>query len=124
MNPVIETFLENYTCEQIRPNRWQGTFSKTRKLHKLRDNLTEADWEDIKDFASPGFWEMPVNLRNSAQRKFDDWEHWCAEHRLTEFSFPVILNAAKDTPHYDEARRLIWGCLTSCIEAGYWSLQD
>ena len=121
MNPIIKTFLENYTCEQTKPNYWEGTFTKTRTLHKLRDNLTEQDWEDLRDFASPGFWEMPVNLRNSAQRKFDEFEQWTADHGISEYSFPVILDAAKDTPHYAQAQRLIWGILVSLIECGYWS---
>ena len=98
--------------------------TKTRTLHKLRDTLTEQDWEDLKDFASPGFWEMPVNLRNSAQNKFDAWEQWVADHGLTSYSFPVILDAAMNTEHQAKAQRLIWGVVTSCIEAGYWSLQD
>jgi len=124
MNPTIETFLNNYTCEQTRPNYWEGTFTKTRTLHKLRDNLTEADWEDLKDFASPGFWSMPVNLRNSAQRKFDDFEQWASDNGVNRYSFPTILDAAMFTEQQAQAQRLIWGVLVSLIECGYWSMQD
>ncbi len=124
MNKTIQTFLENYTCEQVRPNYWEGTFTKTRTLHKLRDNLTESDWEDLKDFASPGFWDMPVNLRNSAQRKFDAFEQWASDNGVSAYNFPDILDAAMDTPQQRVAQTLIWGVITSCIEAGYWSLQD
>ena len=28
MNPVIETFLQNYSCEQVRPNHWEGKLQK------------------------------------------------------------------------------------------------
>lgn len=124
MNKTIQIFLENYTCEQVRPNQWVGEFTKTRTLHKLRDSLTEQDWEDLKDFASPGFWEMPVNLRNSAQQKFDKFEQWASHHGIQNYNFPAIMSAAMNTPQQREAQTLIWGVVTSCIEAGYWSMQD
>ncbi len=124
MNKTIQIFLENYTCEQVRPNHWEGTFTKTRTLHKLRDNLTDADIEDLRDFACTGFHDMPINLRNSAQRKFDQYEQWCSDNGVNGYSFPAILEAAKDTTDYAEARRLTWGCLTSMIEAGYWGMAD
>ena len=124
MNKTIKTFLDNYTCEQTRPNHWEGTFTKTRTLHKLRDSLTTEDWEDLKDFASPGFWDMPINLRNSAQRKFDNFEQWACDNGVSGYNFTDILDAAMDTPQQREAQTLIWGVITSCIEAGYWSMQD
>tara|TARA_R110001592_G_scaffold172141_3_gene410643 strand:+ start:564 stop:947 length:384 start_codon:yes stop_codon:yes gene_type:complete len=124
MNTNIKTFLDNYTCEEVRPNHWEGTFTKTRTLHKLRDSLTEADWEDIKDFAAPGFWEMPPNLRNSAQQKFDKFEYWALDNCVGDYSFPTILDAAMQTSQQRYAQTLIWGVLTSCIESGYWSMQE
>ena len=124
MNKTIKTFLDNYTCEQVRPNLWVGSFTKPQLLHKLRDNLTEADIEDLKDFACTGFWNMPPNLRHSAQRKFDDFEHWCIDNSVNGYSFPAILDAAMDTPSQRKAQTLIWGCLTSMIEAGYWGMAD
>ena len=126
MNPKIQTFLENYTCEQTRPNHWEGTFTKTRKLHEIRDKLTYQDIEDLRDFACTGFWDMPINLRNSAQQKFDKYEQWQADNGVSGCSFVDILQAAKEMSEtkYAEARRLTWGCLTSMIEAGYWGMQD
>ena len=124
MNQKLQTFLDNYTCKQTRPNYWEGTFTKTRTLHKLRDNLTEQDWEDLKDFASPGFYDMPVNLRNSAQRKFDAFEQWAHDHGIQDYNFPAIMTAAMNTSQQRQAQTLIWGVVTSCIEAGYWSMQD
>ena len=126
MNKTIQIFLDNYTCEQVRPNHWEGTFTKTRNLHKLRDGLTYQDIEDLRDFACTGFHDMPVNLRNSAQQKFDQYEQWQADNGVSGCSFVDILQAAKDTSEtkYAEARRLTWGCLTSMIEAGYWGMQD
>jgi hypothetical protein len=124
MNTNIQTFLENYTCEEVRPNQWVGDFTKTRTLHKIRDSLTDADWEDLKDFASTGFWQMPVNLRSSAQLKFDKFEHWASDNGVSNYSFPTILDAAMNTSQQRYAQTLIWGVLTSCIEAGYWSMQE
>lgn len=124
MNNKIKQFLENYTCEQVRPNQWVGEFTKTRTLHKIRDNLTEADWEDLKDFAAPGFWDMPVNLRNSAQQKFDRFEQWAIDNGIQDYNFPAIMAASMDTPQQREAQTLIWGVVTSCIESGYWGMQD
>jgi len=124
VNKTIQTFLDNYTCEQVRPNLWIGEFTKTRTLHKLRDNLTESDWEDLKDFASKGFWLLPVNLRNSAQQKFDKFEQWAHDNGVIGYSFTSIMTAAMDTPQQREAQTLIWGVITSCIEAGYWGIAD
>jgi hypothetical protein len=124
MNTIIKTFLDNYTCEQVAPNQWHGDFTKTRTLHKLRDKLTDADIEDLKDFACTGFWDMPVNLRNSAQQKFDKFEEWAIDNGVSDYSFSAIMQAAMNTPQQREAQTLIWGCLTSMIEAGYWGLTD
>jgi hypothetical protein len=124
MNTKIKTFLENYSCEQVRPNHWVGTFSKTRTLHAIRDSLTDQDWEDLRDFASPGFWQLPVNLRNSAQRKFDNFEQWATDYGVYQCTFTEILDAAMNTAQQRPAQTLIWGVVTSCIECGYWSLQD
>ncbi len=124
MNPKIKTFLDNYTCEQTRPNHWEGTFTKTRKLHEIRDSLTDEDWEDLKDFACTGFWDMPINLRNSAHQKFDAFEQWATDEGVFQYSFTAILDAAMETSQQRTAQTLIWGCVTSIIEAGYWGMQD
>tara|TARA_R110002167_G_scaffold359490_1_gene576266 strand:+ start:200 stop:580 length:381 start_codon:yes stop_codon:yes gene_type:complete len=124
MNTNIKTFLDNYSCEEKEPGVWWSDFTKTRTLHKLRDNLTEKDWEDLADFARQGFWDMPPNLRKSAQQKFDKFEQWCVDNRVNGYSFPTILDAAMQTPDQRYAQTLIWGVVTSCIEAGYWSMQE
>ena len=124
MNTKIKTFLDNYTCKQTRPNHWVGDFTRRPTLHKLRDNLTEADIEDLKDFACTGFYDMPINLRNSAQQKFDAFEQWASDNGVSDYSFTAIMDAAMGTSNQREAQTLIWGCLTSMIEAGYWGMQD
>tara|TARA_R110000782_G_scaffold77515_2_gene153822 strand:+ start:1094 stop:1483 length:390 start_codon:yes stop_codon:yes gene_type:complete len=124
LNPAIQIFLENYKCEEVRPDYWEGKFTKTRTLHIVRDQLTESDWEDLKDFASLGFWELPKNLRVSAHRKFDEFEQWQVDYNLCHRSFPYILKHTYGTRHYKNAQRLVWGVLTSLIECGYWGLME
>ena len=124
MNKTIQIFLDNYTCEQVRPNFWVGDFDKRPTLHKLRDNLTDQNWIDIRDFACTGFFDMPINLRNSAHQKFDKFEQWATDNGVYQYTFTEIMTAAMNTSQQREAQTLIWGVITTCIEAGYWGMQD
>ena len=123
MDKDIKVFLDNYSCKETRPNHWEGTFTKTRTLHKVRDNLTAQTWTEITDLAAEGFNNMPINLRNSANRKFNDFENWQFEMDMEGYTFPQILTHYKGTRHYRKVQQLTWGVLTSMIEA-IWHIEE
>lgn len=120
MNDKIQEFLDNYTCE-FEHGQWVGNFTKTRKLHKVRDDLTCADWQDIQDAAMGGFEELPINLRTSLNSKFNRLIEWQLDNGYGEFvtpqTIPQILKDTYNTKHYAVVQQLVWGVLTSCIEA-------
>lgn len=128
MNNKIQTFLDNYTCE-FEHGQYCGNFSKRVTLHKLRDQLTVDDWHDIKDAAFGGWWEMPSNLQRSLNSKFNRLIEYQLDNGYGEFVTPEsIVKILKDTYYapkqFAVAQQLIWGVLTSCIEAVYWNLQN
>ncbi len=127
MNNKIQTFLDNYTCE-FEHGQWVGNFTKTRTLHKVRDSLTVADWYDIHDAAMHGFWELPDNLRVSLNSKFNRLIEFQLDHGFDEFATPEniveLLNNSTGTKYYAIVQQLIWGVLTSCIEAIHFNQQN
>mgnify|MGYP007073309627 CR=1 FL=1 len=123
MNSKIQQFLDNYTNE----DGW-GHFTKTRTLHKVRDNLTAQDWQDIQDEAMYGFWELPNNLRISLTSKFNRLIEWQLDNGYDEFvtaeTIPQIMADTFGTKHYTTVQQLVWGVLTSCIEAIHYNQQN
>ena len=128
MNPKIQTFLDNYTCEETKPGVYSGHFSNTRMLHIVRDNLSTQDWMDIRAEVTGTFYFLPNNLQLSLNQKFNELIEFTisenAEHISIGEILPVFKTALEYNPSikdkYELAQKLIWGALTSCIECIYW----
>lgn len=124
MNSKIQLFLDNYTCEFV-DGQWQGHFTDTKKLHIVRDNLTNNDWKDIQDEAMCGFWELPNNLRTSLTTKFNRLIEWQISNGFSEFAtIPQIMKDTYGTRHYAVVQQMVWGVVTSCMEAIHFNQQN